>query len=326
LKNQRIIKAIQKMNQCGKEAKTFFFFIDYEMLKPLVYALEEIPEGIQYYFKDFASSSDLKTKEKQKIHLQAEEISFPEYKKAFDTVQKHLQRGDSYLLNLTMKTKIGLSHSLEEIYKQSAAPYKVFIPNKLVCFSPEAFVCISENKIHSFPMKGTIDAAIPNAKDLLLEDVKESCEHNTIVDLIRNDLSMVAKKVRLTKFKYIEEVQTNNKNLLQMSSEISGELDKNYQERIGDILFRLLPAGSISGAPKEKTVEIIKEAEILPRNYYTGVFGFFDGKDLCSAVAIRFIEKDKDNYYYRSGGGITTLSECEKEFQELKDKIYVPTI
>jgi len=285
------------MNQYGKERKAFFFFIDYEMRMPLVYGLEEIPKGIQYSFKNFASSSDLKTKEKQKIHLQAEEISFPQYKKAFDKVQAHLKRGDSYLLNLTMKTKIGISHSLEEIYKQSSAPYKVFIPNKLVCFSPEAFVCISENKIQSFPMKGTIDAAIPNAKDLLLEDIKESCEHNTIVDLIRNDLSMVAKKVRLTKFKYIEEVQTNNKNLLQMSSEISGELEKNYQERIGDILFRLLPAGSISGAPKEKTLLIIKEAEKITRNYYTGVFGIFDGKNLCSAVAIRFIEKEKDNYY-----------------------------
>ncbi len=313
------------MNQYGKERKAFFFFIDYEMRMPLVYGLEEIPKGIQYSFKNFASSS-LNSISKEKIRLEAEEISFPLYKKAFDKVQTHLKRGDSYLLNLTMKTKIFPSHSLVEIYEQSAAAYKVFIPEQLVCFSPEAFVCISDNKIRSFPMKGTIDAGIPNAKDLLLEDIKESCEHNTIVDLIRNDLSMVAKKVRVTKFKYVEEIQTNNKNLLQMSSEISGELEEDYQKRIGKIIFTLLPAGSISGAPKEKTLQIIKEAEKIARNYYTGVFGIFDGENLCSAVAIRFIEKEKDNYYYRSGGGITTLSQCEKEFQELKDKIYVPTI
>jgi para-aminobenzoate synthetase component 1 len=314
------------MNQYGKNAKAFFFFIDYEMLTPIVYGLEEIPKGIQYYFKNFTSSPNIRIKEKQNIRLAAEEIPFLHYKKAFDKVQEHLQRGDSYLLNLTMKTKIDLSHSLEDIYEQSSAPYKVFIPNTLVCFSPEAFVCISEDKIRSFPMKGTIDAAIPDAKNMLSHDLKESCEHNTIVDLIRNDLSMVAKKVHVTKFKYIEEIQTNNKNLLQMSSEICGQLEENYQQRIGEIIFKLLPAGSISGAPKEKTVQIIKEAEIIPRNYYTGVFGFFDGKNLCSAVAIRFIEKEKDNYYYRSGGGITSLSECKKEFQELKDKIYVPTI
>ena len=86
----------------------------------------------------------------------------------------------------------------------------------------------------------------------------------------------------------------------------------------------MLPAGSISGAPKKETIRIIKESEIDDRGYYTGIFGVFNGKELDSAVMIRFIEKNDTGYVYRSGGGITFLSQIEKEYEELIKKIYVP--
>ena len=92
------------------------------------------------------------------------------------------------------------------------------------------------------------------------------------------------------------------------------------------MFFELLPAGSISGAPKQKTVEIIQEAESGPRGFYTGVFGYYDGKALDSGVMIRFIEKENDTFYYRSGGGITSKSDLESEYKELIQKIYVPII
>ncbi|GET22176.1 hypothetical protein JCM18694_24220 [Prolixibacter denitrificans] len=173
-------------------------------------------------------------------------------------------------------------------------------------------------------MKGTIDAAIPNAASQILNDRKETAEHNTIVDLIRNDLSMVAKKVHVSQFRYIDEVKTHEKTLLQVSSEISGELPSDYHSNIGTIIATLLPAGSISGAPKQKTVEIIKESEIDQRGYYTGVFGLFDGQNLDSAVMIRYIEQKNNQMIFRSGGGITVFSEPEKEYQEMIDKVYVP--
>ena len=173
-------------------------------------------------------------------------------------------------------------------------------------------------------MKGTIDANYPDAKTTLLSSKKEVAEHHTIVDLIRNDLSMVAKNVRVERFQYIDHIRTNNRELLQMSSEISGELPADYHEHLGDIIFKLLPAGSISGAPKPKTIEIIKQAEQYDRGYFTGVFGIFDGKDIDSGVMIRFIEKTKDGYVYKSGGGITSQSDCKQEYQELINKIYVP--
>ncbi|OGU77880.1 MAG: hypothetical protein A2279_07140 [Stygiobacter sp. RIFOXYA12_FULL_38_9] len=86
----------------------------------------------------------------------------------------------------------------------------------------------------------------------------------------------------------------------------------------------MLPAGSISGAPKKKTVEIIQNAEKLERGYYTGVFGYYDGNNLDSAVMIRFIEQTAEGLVYRSGGGITFMSDVNSEYQELIDKVYVP--
>ena len=92
---------------------------------------------------------------------------------------------------------------------------------------------------------------------------------------------------------------------------------------IGNILDALLPAGSISGAPKKRTLEIIREAESGPRGYYTGVFGVFDGKNMESAVMIRYIEQTDSGLTYRSGGGITHLSDARAEYEEMLTKVYL---
>jgi para-aminobenzoate synthetase component 1 len=206
----------------------------------------------------------------------------------------------------------------------SQARYKLLYRDKFVVFSPEIFVQIINGQIYSYPMKGTIDADIPGAKEILLNDEKEMAEHVTIVDLIRNDLSMHASDVRVEKFRYIDTLHTSNKKLLQASSRISGRLPEDYLSRLGDIIFSMLPAGSISGAPKPETLRIIREAEDGDRGYYTGIMGYFDGRDFDSAVLIRFIENREGELFYRSGGGITFLSDPEKEYQELIDKVYVP--
>jgi para-aminobenzoate synthetase component 1 len=175
-------------------------------------------------------------------------------------------------------------------------------------------------------MKGTIDAAISDAEQIILNDEKETAEHITIVDLIRNDLGITANNISVDKFRYIDRITTHDKTLLQVSSVISGDLPEHYNEDIGEIIFSLLPAGSISGAPKKKTVEIIKEVEKDKRGYFTGIFGLFDGKNLDSGVMIRYIEKNDEEYLYRSGGGITHMSRPEEEYQEMIDKVYVPII
>ena len=173
-------------------------------------------------------------------------------------------------------------------------------------------------------MKGTIDATLPDAEQLLMQDTKEAAEHATIVDLIRNDLSMVSEHVEVISYRYIDRLQTNKGPILQTSSEICGTLPEDYTAHLGDILFRLLPAGSITGAPKPKTVEIIAQAEDYRRGFYTGIMGHYADGQLDSAVMIRFIEQENGRLHFKAGGGITAKSRWESEYNEVIQKIYVP--
>lgn len=173
-------------------------------------------------------------------------------------------------------------------------------------------------------MKGTINADIPHAREILLNDEKEKAEHATVVDLLRNDLSTVSTNVEVKRYRYFDLLETNQGRLFQVSSEITGLLPPNYREHLGEIIFSILPAGSVTGAPKEKTLSIIKEAEVVQRGFYTGIFGVWDTKTLHSAVMIRFIRNDGKNLWFHSGGGITHQSDCRKEYNEMIEKVYVP--
>lgn len=299
------------------------FLLDFELSQPKVYALDSIPQGINYYFNGH-TNSEKKKKRREGFLLDKFPMSLEEYALGFNQVLKEIKKGNSFLLNLSYPTKIVTDLSLEDIYYNSTAPFKILYHDQWVVFSPEPFIKIKNDQIFSFPMKGTIDASVPDASEKILADVKETAEHRTIVDLIRNDLSRVAKKVTVRRYRYLDEIHTSNKTILQVSSEISGELPKDYHKHLGNIIESLLPAGSISGAPKQKTTDIIRAAEGQERGFYTGIAGIYDGITLDSCVLIRFIEEKEDGKYFRSGGGITHLSELEKEYQELIDKVYVP--
>jgi para-aminobenzoate synthetase component 1 len=314
----------EQMNTWGQQQVPFLFAVDFEMQKPWIMCLDEIdPEKIIFDINGFTNCGSPKRVDRS-VTLKKQPIPLTEYKSKFDLVYDHLSYGDSYLTNLTARTPIEINLELRELFSATRAKYKLCFNDAFLVFSPETFIQIREGNIFSFPMKGTIDAGIQNAGEILLNDEKELAEHVTIVDLIRNDLSEVAEHVEVKRFRYIEEIKTNEKRLLQVSSEIIGKLPPDHMAQLGDIVTRLLPAGSVSGAPKHKTLEIIREAEKEKRGYYTGVFGYFDGKKMDSGVMIRFIEKDQGNYFYRSGGGITTQSLMEKEYQEIIDKVYVP--
>jgi para-aminobenzoate synthetase component I len=312
-----------RMNEWGSKKIPFLFIVDFEFSKPVLVKLNDInPIELKYAINGFTNS--ITSSQKNPQVLSKSFISFSEYKKKFDSVYSHLQYGDTFLTNLTVKSNIELNCSLEDVYNASRAKYKLWVKDKFLVFSPESFIKMELGKIFSYPMKGTIDARLPQAEEIILNNQKEKSEHVTIVDLIRNDLSQVSSNVCVTRFRYTEEIKTNHKNLLQVSSEIAGDLPPNYESHIGDILVSLLPAGSVSGAPKPKTIEVIKEAEQEPRGYYTGVFGYFDGLKLDSGVMIRFIEQNNGQFFYRSGGGITSQSEAEAEYQEVINKVYVP--
>jgi len=303
----------------------FVFLVDYEQQKPLLYRFDEAAQkGLLFNVK---GSTNAPEKERPTLaKLKKTPLSFQVYKKAFEKVTHGLYRGDSFLTNLTFASPISLQNSLEELFYGVNAPYKLYLKDQLVLFSPECFITIEGNEIASYPMKGTIDASLPNAKEKLTQNHKELLEHNTIVDLIRNDLSQIAKQVEVKQFRYLETIATTQGKLLQSSSEIKGILPPNWETKAGELFLKLLPAGSITGAPKLKTCALIEQAEDGPRGYYCGVFGIFDGQRLESAVNIRYIEKKGNHYYYRSGGGITHLSQLEEEYEELLKKIYIPTV
>ena len=315
---------------------------------------------------------------------QIEPPLYEDYERSFNIVKCNIMAGNSYLTNLTCRVLVSCNLSLEEIFHRAKGKYKLLLRRKrtqaeekdhlkeeaqnkahlkeenieenltpFVCFSPETFVRIKGGRIYSYPMKGTLDASLPNAEKQLMEDRKEAAEHATIVDLIRNDLSRVAENVRVDKYRYIDVLHTNKGDILQTSSEISGRLPEDYPHHLGEILDAQLPAGSITGAPKDKTMQIIQEAEGYDRGFYTGIMGIYDQGELNSAVMIRFIEEEtspvdfeadgEKNFkakegkasegkepkanrklYFKAGGGITSKSDCRKEYEEVIQKIYLP--
>lgn len=316
------------MNMYGKERIPFLFVFDFLMQHPFVLPLDQIDSRqLRYAINGQSNQADSGAAPfPQNTRFSFVPPDRQAFQLAFDKVMHHLRRGDSYLLNLTMPVDISTSLGLDDIYRLSRAPYKLWLRNRFTVFSPEPFVRMLDGNIYAHPMKGTIDASLPDAARRLLLNPKEIAEHYTIVDLIRNDLNMVARNIRVEQFRYVEEIVSTRGRLLQTSSRISGRLPEGYHSQLGDIMLSLLPAGSISGAPKKKTVSIIREAEQYERNYYTGVFGLFDGHQLDSGVMIRFVEQQPAGLVFKAGGGITVNSSADDEYAELLQKVYLPLI
>ena len=383
---------IDKINQQASQDEPFLFVINYQGDKAFIRLLSDInPEeclfdfegrgNLSHVWKETLKEEILKKEtlkeETSETTWQIEPPLYEDYERSFNIVKSNIMAGNSYLTNLTCRVPVSCNLSLEEIFHRAKGKYKLLLRRKrtqaedkahlkeenieenltpFVCFSPETFVRIKGGRIYSYPMKGTLDASLPDAEKQLMEDRKEAAEHATIVDLIRNDLSRVAENVRVDKYRYIDVLHTNKGDILQTSSEISGRLPEDYPHHLGEILDAQLPAGSITGAPKDKTMQIIQEAEGYDRGFYTGIMGIYDQGELNSAVMIRFIEEEtspvdfetdgEKNFkasegkgdeasegkrdeasrklYFKAGGGITSKSDCRKEYEEVIQKIYLP--
>jgi para-aminobenzoate synthetase component 1 len=314
------------LNDLGAKGTPFVFFLSYKKDR-LYYAVKEEWVNNADLLFNFPNQASLEPQ--LAIHhspiLEYTPPSLEVYQTAFNKVKKALHYGDTYLLNLTFESKVKSNLSLRDLYPLVNAKFKALFLKKYLFFSPEIFVQIEDNILSTYPMKGTIDAQIPKAEESLLQNKKEMAEHNTIVDLLRNDISIVGQNTIVEKYRYIDELNTHKGSLLQASSKISTELQSNWQSQIGDIIDAITPAGSISGAPKARTCELIDEIEDYQRGFYTGICGIFDGECFNSGVMIRFLErKNNGDLVFKSGGGIHHLSTLQDEYDELIQKIYLP--
>ncbi len=310
------------INTLSKQRTPFLFITSFNGEKIFAQPLDELDDGIFYKLEDWRNYP-VKKRTKD-FTFSKSPVDFNTYKKAFDTVLEEIRSGNTYLLNLTFRTPIQSNLTLKEIFTYARSKFKLYVKDEFICFSPERFVEIENHTISTYPMKGTIDAYLPKAKERILADKKEMAEHVMIVDLMRNDLGIIVSAVKVEKFRYVEKIKAGEKELLQVSSKITATLPPDWKNRLGTLLSHILPAGSISGTPKKSTLNIINRVENFDRAFYTGVFGVFDGKSLRSGVMIRFIEKENDQLFYKSGGGITIDSDAQSEYDELIDKIYLP--
>jgi len=310
------------MNRLGASRTPFLFIISYDKSNIFAQPLESLDSDIFYKLEAWRNYPV--KKREVPFYLTKSPVDFQTYAVSMEKILTEIRAGNTYLLNLTFKTPVESNLSLREIFTYARAKFKLCFKEEFICFSPERFVEIENNTIATYPMKGTIDAHIPDAENTILHNEKEMAEHVMIVDLMRNDLGIVGTDVKVEKFRYIEKIKAGKKELLQVSSKITAKLQENWRDSIGTLLEDLTPAGSITGTPKKSTVNIIKHIENYERGFYTGVFGVFDGKSLRSGVMIRFIEEENGKLFYKSGGGITVDSDAKSEYEELIDKIYLP--
>jgi para-aminobenzoate synthetase/4-amino-4-deoxychorismate lyase len=255
------------------------------------------------------------------------QVSRPEYSEALSRVRDLITRGDTYQVNYTFPL---LSHFngdssawYETLCIAQGAEYCSYLDlgrYKVLCISPELFFERRGDSIKTKPMKGTIDRGRWADEDeergrQLMESPKDRAENVMIVDLLRNDLGKISVpgSVSVSKLFEVERYET----LWQMTSTIESTLRSDVS--MVDVMTALFPCGSITGAPKIRTMEIIRELEPFPRGIYTGTIGFIrPGGDCVFNVAIRTVVLDSETgaASFGVGGGITIDSTAEREYDE----------
>lgn len=281
-------------------------------------------------FKNFSHNIPTSPNANKAINLMMDNLSFNDYQQSFAKVQQALVDGQSYQINLTKNIYANTTLNSQDLYtmlkKQQPVKYAAYLPflnPDIISISPELFFKKEATKLTVKPMKGTAKLSGNDVKDLEVYQELKSCDKNKaenliIVDLLRNDLSGVAKThtVKVDKLFSIEKY----KDLLQMTSEVSAEIDSQISLR--KILDSLFPCGSITGAPKERTMKLIKSIEKDNRGVYTGSIGYISpNNDMCFNVAIRTIQKYQNDLQIGVGGGITVYSDVESEWHEMDTKI-----
>ena len=258
-----------------------------------------------------------------------EEVEAPAYQEAIETIQHHIRQGDTYQVNYTVQLSQELEADPLAIYNrlvvEQKAHYNAFIQHddvSILSISPELFFEQNDRLLTTRPMKGTTRRGLTNQADLeeaawLEADSKNRAENMMIVDLLRNDMNRISEigSEQVTRLCQVEQYST----VWQMTSTIESRLRPEVD--LVQTFQALFPCGSITGAPKISTMEIIQQTEIAPRGVYCGTIGILlpKGKRIFN-VAIRTLQMQGTKAIYGVGGGITWDSKWKSEYQETKQK------
>ena len=258
-----------------------------------------------------------------------EEVEAPAYQEAIETIHHHIRQGDTYQVNYTVQLSQELKSDPFAIYNrlvvEQKAHYNAFIQHddvSILSISPELFFEQDDRLLTTRPMKGTTRRGLTNQEDLqesawLKADPKNRAENMMIVDLLRNDMNRISEigSEQVTRLCQVEQYST----VWQMTSTIESRLRPEVD--LVQTFRALFPCGSITGAPKISTMEIIHKTEKAPRGVYCGTIGILlpKGKRIFN-VAIRTLQMQGNQAIYGVGGGITWDSKWESEYQETKQK------
>lgn len=272
--------------------------------------------------KNFATYP-FKTEGEPKINIEDQA-----YMKLVETAKQHCQRGDVFQLVLSRRFSQQFSGDEFNVYRAlrsiNPSPYLFFFDYgnfKIFGSSPEAQLVVKDNKAEIHPIAGTFKRSGNDEKDAqlaksLTEDHKENAEHVMLVDLARNDLSRHGKMVAVENYR---EVQFFS-HVIHLVSKVTGMKKPNTPTM--SVVADTFPAGTLSGAPKHKAMELIEKYEPTPRGYYGGAIGFMDFQgNFNHAIMIRTFLSKNHELQYQAGAGIVAASDAASELQETYNKL-----
>lgn len=299
-------------------------------------SLEDIDEGYKEATEELEALADL-----VRNGVKAEEndgkllsevtplFSKEEYCAMVEKAKRHIHEGDIFQIVLSNRLSASFEGSLLNTYRIlrtiNPSPYMFYFAGtdvEVAGASPETLVKLEDGVLHTFPLAGTRPRGKTEEEDRILEaellaDEKELAEHNMLVDLGRNDLGKISKfgTVEVEKLRSIERYS----HVMHIGSTVRGDIAEGYDAL--DAIEAVLPAGTLSGAPKIRACQLIGDLENNKRGIYGGAIGYIDftgNMDTC--IAIRIAYKKNGKVFVRSGAGIVADSVPEKEYEECLNK------
>ncbi len=335
--SHKVIPILKELDLESRKGKYAIGFLSYEAAAafglPVKEGLEDTIPLIWFALIDSNSLDEFQLNPIESAHPIANNINysqtFEEYQNKFDIIKDHIASGNTYQLNYTLPVypiiHAGSDRIFHSLYQSQPVPYAALIETEswsVLSLSPELFLSKNGSRIRSSPMKGTRKRGRFPDEDLrfqqrLRRSEKDQAENIMIVDMVRNDLGMICEfgSIQVPEQFCIQPFRT----VLQMTSTVEGKLKSN--SALHEILQAAFPAASITGAPKHRTMEIIRELENAPRGVYCGAIGIIKpGGDFIFNVAIRTLIQTKNQFVCGVGSGIVWDSKPKSEYAEVKTK------